>query len=64
MIIELASTGTALTVSKIMPYMVAALLIGWTNVYGRRARRRGEQLAAAQHGTEAPPAAAQPDVAA
>jgi hypothetical protein len=53
-IIELASTGTALTVSKTMPYVVAALLIGWTNVYGRRARRRGERLAAAQHHTESP----------
>jgi hypothetical protein len=53
-IIELASTGTALTVSKTMPYVVAALLIGWTNLYGRRARRRGEQLAAAQHHTESP----------
>jgi hypothetical protein len=51
-IIEMASTGTALTVSKIMPYAVAALLIGWTNVYGKRARRRGEQLAAAQLSTE------------
>src|ERR1700759_2204795 len=46
-IIELASTGAALTVSKVMPYVVAALLIGWTNLYGRRARRRGEQQAAA-----------------
>ena len=56
-IIELASTGTALTVSKIMPYVVAALLIGWTNVYGRRARRRGERLAAAQQLAATPPPA-------
>ena len=49
-IIEVASTGTALTVSKIMPYAVAALLIAWTNLYGQRAKRRGERLAApAQH---------------
>jgi hypothetical protein len=47
-IIEMVPAGTALTVSKIMPYVVAALLIGWTNVYGRRARRRGSGLAAAQ----------------
>jgi hypothetical protein len=47
-IIELTSTGTALTVSKIMPYVVAALLIVWTNLYGKRAKRRGEQLAAAR----------------
>jgi hypothetical protein len=51
-IIEMASTGTALAVSKIMPYVVAALLIGWTNVYGKRSRRRGERLAAAQLSTE------------
>jgi hypothetical protein len=63
-IIELASTGTALTVSKIMPYVVAALLIGWTNVYGLRAKRRGERLAAAQCRTEAARAAELQDVAA
>ncbi len=52
-IIEMAPTGTALAVSKIMPYVVAALLIGWTNVYGKRVKRRGEQLTAAQLSTEA-----------
>jgi intracellular septation protein A len=63
-IIEMASTGTALTVSKIMPYAVAALLIGWTNVYGKRARRRGEQLAAAQLSTEPGRATELQDIAA
>jgi intracellular septation protein A len=63
-IIEMASTGTALAVSKIMPYVVAALLIGWTNVYGRRARRRGERLAAAQLSTESGRARELQDVAA
>ena len=63
-IIEMASTGTALTVSKIMPYAVAALLIGWTNLYGRRARRRGEQQAAAQPSTESGRATELHDVAA
>jgi hypothetical protein len=63
-IIEMASTGTALTVSKIMPYVVAALLVGWTNVYGKRARRRGEQLAAAQLSTEPGQATELQDVAA
>ena len=47
-IIELVPAGTALAVSKTMPYVVAALLIGWTTVYGKRSRHRGEQLAAAQ----------------
>lgn len=47
-IVDVASAGTALAVSKIMPYVVAALLIGWTQAYGKRARRRGERLAAAE----------------
>ena len=47
-IVETTSTATALTVSKVMPYAVAAALVGWMIAYGRRARRRGEQLAAAE----------------
>ncbi len=63
-IIEMAPTGTALAVSRIMPYVVAALLIGWTTVYGRRARRGGERRAAAQLSTEPSRAAELQDVAA
>jgi hypothetical protein len=47
MIIEIAPVGTALLVSKVMPYAVAALLIVWTQAYGKRARRRGARLTAA-----------------
>jgi hypothetical protein len=54
-ITETASTGTALTVSKVMPYAVAAVLVGWMIVYGRRARRKGEQLAAAAQRSGARP---------
>jgi hypothetical protein len=46
-IVETTSTGTALAVSKVMPYAVAAALIGWMIAYGRQAKRRGERLAAA-----------------
>ena len=46
-IVETTSTATALTVSKVMPYAVAAVLVGWMFGYGRRARREGERLAAA-----------------
>ena len=46
-IVETTSTATALTVSKVMPYAVAAVLAGWMFAYGRRARREGERLAAA-----------------
>lgn len=52
MIIEIAPVGTALLVSKVMPYAVAALLIVWTQAYGQRARRRGERLAAASRSAE------------
>jgi hypothetical protein len=46
-IVEMTTTATALTVSKVMPYAVAAVLAGWMTAYGRRARREGERLAAA-----------------
>jgi hypothetical protein len=45
-IVETTSTGTALTVSKVMPYMVGAALAAWMFGYGRHARREGERLAA------------------
>jgi hypothetical protein len=45
-IIETTSTGTALAVSKVMPYAVAGALVGWMVLYGRRARRAGEREAA------------------
>jgi hypothetical protein len=46
-IVETTSTGTALTVSKVMPYVVGAAIIGWMIAHGRRARREGERIAAA-----------------
>ncbi len=55
-IVETTSTGTALAVSKVMPYAVAALLACWMVLYGRRAKRAGERLAAAA----GPPAAELP----
>jgi hypothetical protein len=45
-IVETTSTGTALAVSKIMPYAVAGVLTAWMFLYGRHARRQGERLAA------------------
>jgi hypothetical protein len=45
-IVETTSTGTALTVSKVMPYVVGAAIIGWMIAHGRRARREGERMAA------------------
>jgi hypothetical protein len=47
-IVETTSTSTALAVSKVMPYAVAGALVAWMVAYGRRAKREGERLAAAQ----------------
>jgi hypothetical protein len=58
-VVEMTTTATALTVSKVMPYAVAAGLAGWMIAYGRRARRGRERLAAAPADAEpAEPAAA------
>ena len=70
-IVETTSTGTALAISKVMPYAVAGLLALWMVFYGRRARRQGERLAAqaaseaaAQAAAQAAPEAATPALAA
>jgi hypothetical protein len=52
-IVETTSTGTALTVSKVMPYVVGAGLAAWMFGYGRHARRKGERLAAEAQAAEA-----------
>jgi len=60
-IVETASTSTALSVSKVMPYVVAGALIAWMTAHGRRARREGERRAAetaAEAVAEAPAEAA------
>jgi hypothetical protein len=44
-IVETTSTGSALVVSKAMPFVIAGLLVGWMAVYGQRAKRRGERVA-------------------
>jgi hypothetical protein len=46
-IVETTSTGTALAVSKVMPYAVGGVLGAWMFLYGRHARRQGERIAAA-----------------
>jgi hypothetical protein len=52
-IVETTSTGTALTVSKVMPYVVGAVLAVWMFAYGRWARREGERIAAEASAAEA-----------
>lgn len=46
-IVQNTSTGTALAISKVLPYTVAAVLIAWTVGYGQYQKRKGERLAAA-----------------
>jgi hypothetical protein len=45
-IVENTSTGTALAISKVMPYAVTGILVLWMVLYGRHARRQGERPAA------------------
>jgi hypothetical protein len=54
-IIELTSAGVALTISKVMPYPVAAALVAWMIIYGRRSRRKGERAAEANRAASAVP---------
>ena len=63
-IVETTSTATALTVSKVMPYAVAAVLVGWMTIYGRRTKRAGERLAAAAEAEHAALADAEREAAA
>jgi len=65
-IVETASTSTALSVSKVMPYVVAGALMAWMTAHGRRARREGERRAAetAAEGIAEAPAQAAAETAA
>ena len=46
LIVQETSAGTALAVSKVLPYAVAGVLIAWTVGYGRYQKRQGERMAA------------------
>jgi intracellular septation protein A len=45
-IVENTSTGTALAISKIMPFVFAAALVAWTFGYGQQQGRKGRQIEA------------------
>jgi hypothetical protein len=59
-IVEFTSTGTALGLSKVMPYVIGGVLAAWNVAYARQARRKGERLGAeaAARGEVPPPAPA------
>jgi uncharacterized membrane protein len=50
-VVELSTTGFALTFNKIAPYAVAGALAAWMTLYGKLVQRRGERLAAASAAT-------------
>ncbi len=47
-IVQNTSTGTALAISKVLPYAVAAALMAWTFGYGQYHKRTGERVAVSQ----------------
>jgi hypothetical protein len=46
-IVETQSAGPALSISKVLPYVVLAILIAWTILYAKRGQRQGERADAA-----------------
>lgn len=46
-IVETQSAGTALSISKVLPYLVLAILIPWTILYAKRGQRQGKRAEAA-----------------
>jgi len=46
-IIYNTSTGTALAISKVTPFLFLAIMLAWTLAYGRLQRKKGERMAAA-----------------
>jgi hypothetical protein len=53
-IVESASTGTALSISKVMPFVVAGVVSAWTVAYGTYRKRRSIALAIAAGQTAGP----------
>lgn len=51
-IVEYASTGVALAISKVMPLTVTAALAAWTVAYSTYQKRKGKRLAAAHERSE------------
>jgi hypothetical protein len=43
-IVENFSTGTALAISKVMPFVIGGLLSAWTVAYGTLRRKKGERM--------------------
>ena len=48
------STGTALSLSKVMPYIWVGIFVAWTVAYGRYQGKKGERMLAAAAAVEGP----------
>ena len=55
-VVETTSTGIALLFSKLIPYIFAFALSGWTLSYGEHEKKKAERLAAAAAGLGTPSA--------
>jgi hypothetical protein len=60
-IVQYTPVTTALAVSKVLPYAMAAVLVAWTVGYGQYRKRKGEHLTAT-HPNQPEPIDAQPPV--
>jgi hypothetical protein len=56
-IVFMTSTGTALAISKVTPFVFAGMLSAWTVAYGTRRRKQGERMLAASKAVPQAPAA-------
>ena len=46
-IVDNTSTGTALSLSKVMPYIWVGIFVAWTVAYGRYQGKKGQRMMAA-----------------
>ena len=53
-IVHNTSTGTALSVPKVMPYIWAGIFMAWTVAYGRYQGKKGKRMMAAAAAAEGP----------
>jgi intracellular septation protein A len=56
-IVLMTSTGTALAISRVMPFVFGAILSAWTLAYGAHRKRQGERMMAARAALPQTPAA-------
>jgi hypothetical protein len=53
-VVETTSAGTALAISKVMPFLFVGILSSWTVAYGAYQRKKGERASAGEAEVQAP----------